>query len=53
MFEAKEPSFWKYVDNEGKLKKDAPESAKKAYKKWKSPDPSRRVKTTNTKKTKK
>lgn len=36
MYEAKQPSFWKYVDGEGKIKSNAPESAKTAYKKWKS-----------------
>ena len=35
MIEKKEPSFFKYFDyNTGKMKKDAPDSAKKAYKQW-------------------
>lgn len=35
MQEAKAPSFFKYFDtNTGKLRKDAPTSAKKAFKAW-------------------
>ena len=37
MQEAKAPSFFKYFDySTGKMKKDAPQSAKDAYKKWQS-----------------
>lgn len=35
MQEAKEPYFFKYLDpNTGKMRKDAPEQAKKDYRKW-------------------
>lgn len=41
MYEAKEPSFFKYLDENGKMKANAPESAKKAFKAWKSDNPMR------------
>lgn len=41
MYEAKEPSFFKYLDENGKMSKDAPDSAKKAFKAWKSGNPMR------------
>ena len=41
MYEAKEPRFFKYLDENGKMKKDAPESAKKEFKAWKSDNPMR------------
>lgn len=35
MIETKEPKFFKYFDySTGKMKKDAPESAKKEFKNW-------------------
>lgn len=39
MYEAKEPNFFKYLDENGKMKADAPESAKKAFKAWKNDNP--------------
>ena len=39
MYEAKEPNFFKYLDENGKMKAGAPESAKKAFKAWKSDNP--------------
>ena len=39
MYEIKEPSFFKYLDVNGKMKADAPESAKKAFKAWKNDNP--------------
>ena len=41
MYEAKEPSFFKYLDEKGKMRADAPESAKKEFKAWKSDNPMR------------
>ena len=41
MYEAKEPSFFKYLDENGKMKTDAPESAKRAFKAWKNDNPMR------------
>ena len=40
MQEAKAPDFFKYIEN-GKMRADAPESAKKAFKAWKSDSPMR------------
>ena len=39
MREAKIPDFFKYIDENGKMKKNAPESAKKAFKDWKNDNP--------------
>ena len=41
MQEANAPYFLKYIDPDtGKMKKDAPEQAKKAFRKWqREPDP--------------
>lgn len=39
MYEAKEPNFFKYLDENGKMKPNAPESAKKEFKAWKSDNP--------------
>lgn len=39
MHEAKVPSFFKYLDENGKMKANAPESAKNAFKAWKSDNP--------------
>ena len=41
MIEAKTPSFFKYLDENGKMKADAPDSAKKAFKAWKNDNPMR------------
>lgn len=41
MYEAKEPSFFKYVDENGNMKANAPDSAKKAFKAWKNDNPMR------------
>ena len=38
MQEAKAPDFFKYIEN-GKMRADAPESAKKAFKDWKNDNP--------------
>ena len=34
MYELEEPNFFQYLDENGKMKPDAPESAKKAFKDW-------------------
>lgn len=39
MYEANEPSFFKYLDENGKMKANAPDSAKKAFKAWKNDNP--------------
>ena len=38
MYEAKAPDFFKYIEN-GKMRADAPESAKKEFKAWKRDNP--------------
>ena len=37
--EAEEPSFFKYLDSNGNIKANAPESEKKAFKAWKRENP--------------
>ena len=39
MQEAKAPDFFEYIDENGKMRADAPESAKKAFKAWKRENP--------------
>lgn len=53
MIETKEPKFFKYFDySTGKMKKDAPESAKKEFKAWKNNNPMKvKVSTKSNKKT--
>lgn len=52
MYEAKEPTFFKYLDENGKMKPDAPESAKKEFNDWKKDNPMK-VSTENNQITKK
>ena len=41
MQEVKAPDFFQYLDENGKMRADAPESAKKAFRAWKRDNPMR------------